>query len=93
MTAVRLPFAGLTPMAQLMTNGRMRALSIMILIALATAGCQRESEVTGSTDACPVRLYGTFDGKDMHQCVKACMSCDRGTIVTCSTSCTLKGAR
>jgi ferredoxin-like protein FixX len=70
----------------------MRVLAAMVLIVLTTAGCQRDSDLTGSTETCPARRYSTFDPKDMRQCVNACLSCDRGTRVTCTTSCTLKGA-
>jgi hypothetical protein len=29
----------------------------------------------------------------MKQCVAVCIACERGVVTTCSTSCTLKGAR
>jgi hypothetical protein len=29
----------------------------------------------------------------MKQCVAVCIACESGVITTCSTSCTLKGAR
>lgn len=71
----------------------MRAAGIIILVAVTICACTPESsDVTGSTASCPARL-GTYNPKDMNQCVNACLSCDRGTMVTCSTSCTLKGAR
>lgn len=71
-----------------------RALKITTIIcSLAAASCTPDSEVTGTTNACPARLRSSYNAKDMSQCVDACMSCDRGTRVTCSTSCTLKGAK
>jgi hypothetical protein len=30
--------------------------------------------------------------RDLQQCVAACVSCDKGTLVTCNTSCKLRGA-
>lgn len=71
-----------------------RALKITTIIcSLAAASCTPDSEVTGTTNACPARLRSSYNAKDMSQCVDACMSCDRSTRVTCSTSCTLKGAK
>ncbi|MGT2500683.1 hypothetical protein ACVOMS_07355 [Bradyrhizobium guangxiense] len=65
----------------------------VILFALMTAACDQEQDITGSTPpACPLRSY-SYNPRDMNQCVNACKACDRGTTVTCSTSCTLKGAR
>ena len=65
----------------------------VIIIALMTAACEQEQDITGSTSAaCPLR-NSSYNPRDMNQCVNACKACDRGTTVTCSTSCTLKGAR
>lgn len=65
----------------------------VIICALMTAACDQERDITGSTTStCPIRSY-SYNPRDMNQCVNACRSCDRGTTVTCTTSCTLKGAR
>jgi hypothetical protein len=34
-----------------------------------------------------------YDARNLKQCVDACIACDAGTAVTCTTSCTLKGAK
>ncbi|ULK98148.1 hypothetical protein [Bradyrhizobium sp. I71] len=66
----------------------------VIIFALMTAACDQERDITGSTTpSCPIRNYSSYNPRDMNQCVNACRSCDRGTTVTCTTSCTLKGAR
>jgi hypothetical protein len=71
----------------------MRAL-VVIILGLMTAACEPEhQDITGSTEACPARLHTAYNPKDLNQCVNACKSCDRGTTVTCTTSCTLRGAR
>ncbi len=72
----------------------MRTLAV-ILLGLMTAACEPEQQdITGSTaNACPLRLYSTYNPRDLNQCVNACRSCDRGTTVTCTTACTLHGAR
>ncbi|QOZ09451.1 hypothetical protein [Bradyrhizobium sp. CCBAU 51765] len=65
----------------------------VIIFALMTSACDQERDITGSTtSSCPLRNYN-YNPRDMNQCVNACRSCDRGTTVTCTTSCTLKGAR
>jgi ferritin-like protein len=51
------------------------------------------NDVTGSVDACARNLYTPYNPKDMKQCVAVCIACERGVVTTCSTSCTLKGAR
>jgi len=43
--------------------------------------------------ACATKLYSTYDPKNLEQCVAVCMACSNGVRTTCSTSCTLKGAR
>lgn len=70
----------------------MRLLAV-ILFALVTAACNQEQDVTGSTPLCPMRNSSYYNPHDMDQCVAACKSCDRGNTVTCTTSCTLHGAR
>ena len=70
----------------------MRTVAV-ILLGLMTAACEPEQpDITGSTAACPARNY-SYNARDISQCVNACKSCDRGTTVTCTTSCTLHGAR
>lgn len=69
----------------------MRLLAVLML-ALTTAACNPEQDVTGSTPVCAMRNYSSYNARDMNQCVAACKACDHGNTVTCSTSCTLKGA-
>jgi hypothetical protein len=67
--------------------------AVLTVAALILTGCWSEPEVTGSTNSCATYLYPKFNPKIMVQCVNACIKCDRGNITTCTTSCTLKGAR
>jgi len=69
----------------------MRGLAIVTL-ALILAACNQEPEITGSTPVCAMRTYSSFNPHDMSQCVAACKACDHGNTLTCTTSCTLKGA-
>jgi hypothetical protein len=73
----------------------MRSAAVFLLASLAitAASCSPSSDVTGSTDACAAKLYTPFDRKNMNQCVNVCVQCENGTKVTCTTSCTLKGAK
>ena len=43
--------------------------------------------------ACANKLYSPYDPKNLAQCMAVCIACSRGVKTTCSTSCTLKGAR
>ena len=69
----------------------MRLLAVLIF-ALMTAACDQEQDITGSTPVCAMRNYSSYNARDMNQCVAACKACDHGNTVTCTTSCTLKGA-
>ena len=71
----------------------MRAMIAMVLSAAALASCSPENDVTGSIGSCVNKLYSPYNPKDMKQCIGACIACERGVTTTCSTSCTLKGAR
>jgi hypothetical protein len=73
----------------------MRAIIAIVLAAAALAACTPESnnDVTGSIGNCARKLYSAYNPKDMKQCVAVCIACERGVMTTCSTSCTLKGAR
>lgn len=72
----------------------MRAIIVIVLAAAALAACSPDNDdVTGSIANCASKLYSQYNPKDMKQCVGVCIACGRGVTTTCSTSCTLKGAR
>lgn len=78
----------------------MRSVAILGMIlgmipgmALLVGACSPEADVTGSTNQCAAKLYSQYSPKILNQCVDVCIRCDHGTTTTCSTSCTLKGAR
>ena len=82
------------------SNGRpggtvnMRAIIAIVLAAAALAACTPEkNDVTGAIDPCAKKLYSPYNPKLMKQCVAVCITCERGTTTTCTTACTLKGAR
>jgi hypothetical protein len=72
----------------------MRAIFAIAVAAIALACCTPDTnDVTGSIGTCASKLYSPYNPKDMKQCVAVCIACERGVTTTCSTSCTLKGAR
>lgn len=52
-----------------------------------------ELPLSNETLACIGKLYSPYDPKNLQQCVAVCMACSSGVKTTCSTSCSLKGAR
>ena len=72
----------------------MRSFAVLIAAAMIIGACSPEQEVTGSIhDKCATRLFPSYNRKALDQCVAVCIKCDNGSTTTCSTSCTLQGAR
>ncbi|WP_128970447.1 hypothetical protein [Bradyrhizobium tropiciagri] len=71
----------------------MRKVAILSAAAFLLSGCWNDPEVTGSTNSCAANLYSQYNPKVMDQCVNTCIKCDHGNVTTCTTSCTLRGAR
>ncbi len=72
----------------------MRRFVVLVVTALVMISCTPDDDVTGSIhNKCATELYHPYNPKVLDQCVATCIKCDRGTTTTCSTSCTLKGAR
>jgi hypothetical protein len=68
--------------------------AVLVATALAVISCSPDAEVTGSVhNKCATELFPAYDAKALDQCMAVCIKCDRGIRATCSTSCTLKGAR
>jgi hypothetical protein len=69
-------------------------ISVLGVFALgALGGCSPDPDTTGTISSCVRDLFPSYNPKIMDQCVNACKKCDRGTTITCTTSCTLRGAR
>jgi hypothetical protein len=73
----------------------MRNLAALLALALActVASCRADEETTGAVDKCATDLFLQYNARSLDQCVAVCKICYRGTTTTCTTSCTLKGAR
>jgi hypothetical protein len=75
---------------------------IMGALCVSLAACWPQSEAANTTPAppsadpavnqCIGNLFPNYSPRNLDQCVKACLSCERGAMTTCSTSCRLKGA-
>jgi hypothetical protein len=71
----------------------MRRFAVLVAIAFLVAACSPEGDVTGSANQCATNLYPSYNPKVLSQCVDVCIKCKQGVMTTCSTSCTLRGAR
>jgi len=71
----------------------MRRLMALLVLALVVVSCKPEEETTGSINKCATELFAPYNPKVFDQCVRVCKTCGHGTTTTCTTSCTLKGAR
>lgn len=67
--------------------------AIFVAAVLLTAACRPDEETTGTVEQCMVQNFPSYNPKAMDQCVAACKKCQKGVTTTCTTSCTLKGAR
>jgi hypothetical protein len=69
-----------------------RRLSILLLL-LGLFNCSKAPDETDLTAECKARLAAALEAKNFKQCIAACIDCEHGVTTTCSTSCTLKGAK
>jgi hypothetical protein len=73
---------------------RPRNLVVSLGILCSLAGCNEEaSDPEIKALQCAKRQYADFNPKNMQQCVDVCITCGKGTVTTCSTSCTVRGAK
>jgi hypothetical protein len=71
---------------------RLRSLNVLTALIVGLTSCSREEGYTDQQRACIAQRYPNYDARQLSQCVDVCRACMRGTIVTCNTSCKLKGA-
>ena len=65
----------------------------LLAVAVVVVSCTPEEETTGSLGKCATDPSYSYNPRIFDQCVAACKKCDHGVTTTCTTSCTLKGAR
>ncbi len=66
---------------------------VCVLVGIFIALSHFSAEQPQASLACAAKLYSPYDPKNLEQCMAVCMTCSGGVKTTCSTSCTLKGAR
>ena len=71
----------------------MKSAAVLFLLVFAVQSCSQSDDVTGSIGGCATGIYPAYNPKALDQCVEVCKKCQHGVTVTCTTSCTLKGAR
>ena len=71
---------------------RLRRLLSLTLLAAGLAACSQEIDTTPEQRSCIAQHYASYDAKQINQCVDVCRACMRGNVVTCNTSCRLRGA-
>ena len=63
----------------------------LALLAVGLSACSQEVEYTPEQRSCIAQHYSAYDAKQINQCVDVCRLCMKGNIVTCNTSCRLRG--
>lgn len=81
------------PAGRLQQGHQMRGVAVLPAACLLLVSCSPEPEMKESINACVAKHYSSYNPKALDECVDVCIKCERGTTTTCSTSCTLKGAR
>ena len=71
---------------------RLRCLVGLSLLAAGLAACSQDIETTPEQRACIAQHYAPYDARQLNQCVDVCRVCMKGNMVTCNTSCRLRGA-
>jgi hypothetical protein len=64
-----------------------------MVFAAGLAGCSQEPEYTPEQRSCIAQHYASYDAKLLNQCVDVCRLCMKGNVLTCNTSCRLRGAK
>jgi hypothetical protein len=75
---------------------RLRPWQFAVILGLVcgVGGCNNDtSDAATDSQKCAHRLYANYSPMNMKQCVDVCITCERGSMTTCSTSCTMKGAK
>lgn len=71
---------------------RWRRLVCALALAVGLGACSQEVDYTPEQRACIASRYSAYDARQINQCVEVCRVCMKGNVVTCNTSCRLRGA-
>jgi hypothetical protein len=69
-----------------------RRLLCLVALTAGLSACQ-EPDYTPEQQLCIASHYAAYDPKQLNQCVDVCRVCMKGNVLTCNTSCRLRGAR
>lgn len=72
---------------------RLRRVLCLMALAAGLAACSRETDYTPEQRSCIAQHYANYDARQLNQCVDVCRLCMRGNVLTCNTSCRLRGAK
>jgi hypothetical protein len=86
------PAAGPDALAKEGLPVRMRLLLCVMGLAAGLAACSREPDYTPEQRSCIAQHYANYDARQLNQCVDICRLCMKGNVLTCNTSCRLRGA-
>ena len=65
---------------------------VLVVAVASLASCSKEIDYTDQQRLCIAQRHSDFDSKKLDQCVDVCKFCMNGNVVTCNTSCKLRGA-
>jgi hypothetical protein len=63
-----------------------------VLMAFALSACSQDVDYTPEQRICIAQRFANYDARQIKQCVDVCRACMKGNLVTCNTSCRLRGA-
>jgi hypothetical protein len=67
--------------------------AVLMALGLSLAACSRETDYTPEQRSCIAQHYANYDARQLNQCVDVCRLCMKGNVLTCNTSCRLRGAK
>jgi hypothetical protein len=70
----------------------MRWMGLLTVFAIVIGSCSEKPEYSEQQRSCISQRHPDYDARNLGQCVDVCRSCMNGNVVTCNTSCKLKGA-
>jgi hypothetical protein len=76
-------------------GGTMQLSGLLLLACFAvglTACSEEQPAYNEQQRVCISQRYNNYDPKQLKQCLDVCKNCLNGSVVTCNTSCKLKGA-
>jgi hypothetical protein len=72
---------------------RLLCLTVVAALAAGLAACSQEPDYTPEQRLCIASHYANYNPRQLNQCVDVCRLCMKGNVLTCNTSCRLRGAK